>query len=196
MVSLKVVQYLVEQFPDAIKMADKAGNFPFHRACGKGAASLEVVQYLVEQWPDAVRVAGADERLPLDTACWSRGTVSLEVLQFLVEQCPDAVKTTRPGNGNYLPFHAICTNDNAPLDAVRFLLEQWPDAIKLRSWGGRLPLHLICSREMYQRGVVSFWSNNGPMPPRPTRRITPCMLRNDIVARSCPCLVMRPDASK
>jgi ankyrin repeat protein len=128
-------------------MADKVGNFPLHRACGKGAASLEVVQYLVERWPDAVRVTGADERLPLDAACWSRGTVSLEVLQFLVEQYPDSIKTTRPGIGNYLPFHAICQNENASLDVVRFVFEQWPDAIKLKSWGGRLPLHLICSRE-------------------------------------------------
>jgi ankyrin repeat protein len=162
-VSLQVVQYLVEQFPDAIKMADKAGNFPFHRACGKGAASLEVVQYLVEQWPDAIRVSGADKRLPLDVACWSRGTVSLEVLQFLVEQYPDAVKSTRPGNENYLPFHAICTNDNAPLDALRFLFEQWPDAIKLRSWGGRLPLHLICSREtVSELDVVQYLVEQWP----------------------------------
>jgi hypothetical protein len=103
--TVEVVQWVVEQWPDAVKMADSKRNLPLHVACKMRIVSLEVVQCLVEQWPGAVQLTTGDGRLPLLLACWGNweacwgeymalgeNTASLEVVQYLAEQWPGAVK--------------------------------------------------------------------------------------------------------
>jgi hypothetical protein len=90
-VSLQVVEYLVEQFPDAVKAENfRYRQLPLHFACVNEVASLEVVQYLVEQWPGSVRASIADGSIPMHLAC-SNKAPSLEVVQYLVERWPDSI---------------------------------------------------------------------------------------------------------
>jgi ankyrin repeat protein len=153
---LNVVQFLVEQWPEAVKVAeDEYGLLPLHLACAN-AASLEVVQFLVEQSPEGTQATAMKGRLPLHVAC--RNKAPLDVIQFLVEQWPDAVKTA-DANGR-LPLHFACRN-KAPLDVVQFLVAQWPEAIKRTALKGRLPLHVACRKEA-PLNVVQFLLKEWP----------------------------------
>ena len=49
-IPFEVLQFLVEKWPEGLKVADKRGEVPLHRACYSGA-SLEMIQYLVERYP-------------------------------------------------------------------------------------------------------------------------------------------------
>jgi hypothetical protein len=63
-----VVEYLVDNWPEAAKMKNSDGLLPLHAAyCGE-KASLEVVQCLVESWPEAVEIMDSFGRTPLDYA--------------------------------------------------------------------------------------------------------------------------------
>jgi hypothetical protein len=104
-VSLQVVEYLVEQFPRAVKEPNFAyERLPLHFACLNEAASHLLVPYLVKQWPDSVKEPSADGRLPLHLVCLNKA-ISQEIVQYLVEQWPDAVKTTNSYD-HHLPLHS------------------------------------------------------------------------------------------
>jgi hypothetical protein len=99
---LEVVQFLVEQWPEAVKIADGRGWLPFHVAC-INRAPLQVVQFLVEHWSEAVKIVGQYGWLPLHLACINRAP--LQVIQFLVEQWPESIK-------------AADTHEKNPLDCA------------------------------------------------------------------------------
>jgi hypothetical protein len=65
--SLEVVQYLVEQWPEAVKKTDIYGYLPLHHAC-QNKTPLELMQYLVEQWPEAVKTTDVSGKTPLGYA--------------------------------------------------------------------------------------------------------------------------------
>jgi ankyrin repeat protein len=65
--SLDDVQYLVEQWPGAVKAVDNEGNPPLHLAC-KFEPALEVVRFLVEHWLDSVHYKTKDGETPFDIA--------------------------------------------------------------------------------------------------------------------------------
>jgi hypothetical protein len=128
-VSLQVVEYLVEQFPDAVKATSADGRLPLHLVCMSQAVSLALVQYLVAQWPDAVKITDKAGNLPLHL-CLNNGASSLKLVQYLVEEWPDAVRVA--GAWGRLPLDTACRKGS--LNKVRFLVEQWPDALKVVSW--------------------------------------------------------------
>jgi hypothetical protein len=142
-VSLQVVEYLVEQFPDAVKTTTADGRLPLHLVCKSEAVSLALVQYLVEQWPDAVKMADQAGNLPLHLVSLNK-SASSEIVQYLVKQWPDAVKMADKA-GNFA-LHLVSLNKSASPEIVQYLVKQWPDAVKMADKAGDLPLHLCLSK--------------------------------------------------
>jgi hypothetical protein len=62
---LNVIQFLVEQWPEAVKKSTVNGSLPLHYACSN-KAPLEVIQYLVEQWQEAVKKINTSGLTPLN----------------------------------------------------------------------------------------------------------------------------------
>ena len=97
--SFSVINFLLQQYPDAIKEKSKDGDLPLHAAC-RYELSLEVIVLLVKQYPDAVTEKSKDGDLPVHLACQSYQ--SLEVIKFLVRHHPDTVK--EKDNDGRTPF--------------------------------------------------------------------------------------------
>ena len=79
-----VIQYLMKQWPEAVRYADSWGRLPLHNACNRvesynhittlvvkeARTPLEDIQRLVEQWPESIKVKAIsyDRRTPLHYA--------------------------------------------------------------------------------------------------------------------------------
>ena len=154
-----VIPYLVEQWPDVVRLRDSQGCLPLHNACYyvEQTLQLEDIQSLVEEWPDSVkhrsRVNGAT---PLHYACGKKTDIGVAtgLVQYLMEQWPGAVRVT-DWDGR-LPLHNACMdhqsynqyeNDKArtPLEDIQRLVEQWPGAVEVRTKNWR-----------YRRGDTSM----------------------------------------
>ena len=77
-----VIQFLLEQWPEAVRCRDYWGRLPLHIACftaesycpvdrlvvKEARTPLEEIQRLVEQWPESINVKATtrDRRTPLD----------------------------------------------------------------------------------------------------------------------------------
>jgi hypothetical protein len=83
--SLKVVQYLIEQWPESVQTSERTGCLPLHSICAFDAP-LAVIQYLVEQWPEFVKAVDNRGFLPLHYVCRNQ-KARMEVIQYLVRQC-------------------------------------------------------------------------------------------------------------
>ena len=88
MALLKVVNFLVQQYPDSLKEKDNQEKLPLHYACENNAPP-QVLEFMVQQYPDSVMEKDKDDLLPLHYACDK--DAPLQVLEFLVQQYPDAL---------------------------------------------------------------------------------------------------------
>jgi len=144
--SSDTIAYLIDAWPDSIKVLDGHSRLPLHDACIHHAENPDVIKLLVDKWPDAAHVANpSDGCLPLHLAC--REKASLEVLQLLVQTWPSAVR--EKDNEGLLPLHYICekkfVKGNPCLEKVQLLVESWPESPQIKTADGILPLHAACS---------------------------------------------------
>jgi ankyrin repeat protein len=80
-----LVQFLVEQWPESVQMADAQGRLALHHASSSGShAELDTFQFLVLQYPGAVCVKDDKGRIPLHHALQRKKP--LDVIEFLVGQ--------------------------------------------------------------------------------------------------------------
>jgi len=156
-VSLDIVQYLVEQWLELIKIPF-GSKLALHWACEKGL-SAPIIQYLADQWPRAAR-RQVRQGLPLHIACSTPGT-PIDTITCLINMWPESLQVYN--DDGYLPLHVACGKDapNADVSAseallIQVLLTAWPDGVSKRTlvfdgWRdyvegmGPLPLHLACS---------------------------------------------------
>jgi len=102
-VCLEIVQYLVEQWPESLKILIENGRVALHLAC-KNCMSSTIVQYLADQWPEAVQIMTNGD-LPLHIACGTSGT-SIDTVTHLIKMRPELVQVRN--EYRYLPLHAAC----------------------------------------------------------------------------------------
>jgi len=136
--SFRVLQNLIEIWPDAVSIRDDDGNLPLHQACtwlARDEDSVPKVQFLVGKWPDAVQERTRNGMLPLHIACYAKG----------LDMC---------GYDDKL----IVIDDAVATEVIRFLVRAWPESILIASEGEEvqghpLPLDLVYQRDRYfQRG--------------------------------------------
>jgi hypothetical protein len=153
--SFELIQYLVKQWPESVKVVSHhVRRLPLHYACAS-AARLEVVQFLVEKWHESVKAVDNAGNLPLHDACTKKlvctnedGT--LEVVQCLVEKWPESVKVV--DSDGSLPLHIACTNENCTLEVVQYLVQQWPESVKHKNSLGETPPDIVAGR--YQPDIA------------------------------------------
>jgi len=67
--SVDIVSYLIECYPEAIRVPDCHNRLPLHIACHQNTTvPIETIQYLVRAWPHSVQVCY--ERNPTTRDCW------------------------------------------------------------------------------------------------------------------------------
>jgi hypothetical protein len=140
--SLEIIKFLVELYPESVKMHHTyQGDLPLHFAC-RGKAPVEVIQYLLKQWPESLKIRdGKDDHTPLQVACCCGA--SFDVVRYLFERWPESIHIGRSIPSYDLPLHCACKN-GSPLGVIPFLVNQWPMAVHCAGSDGLLPLHHAC----------------------------------------------------
>ena len=169
---LELVQYLVETYPDMLRIRDKAGQSPCLHTGLSGSSDL--VKYLISRGCDAYD-KDSSERTVLHLACLEGKT---ELVEYLVENYPDML-TLRDETGKspflYTGFFGsvelveyliskgcdVYEKDNkeetvlhhacqkGKLVLVQYLVENYPDMLTIRNKTGYSPFfvyrNLWCS---------------------------------------------------
>jgi hypothetical protein len=87
-----VVRLLVQQSPESLHMANKAGFLPLQIAVSRSNCSLKMARLLAEPFPGALKVAARETGLlPLHAA--AANGASLDVLFYLATKCPAVAVT-------------------------------------------------------------------------------------------------------
>ena len=141
--SVEVVRFLVEAWPQSIRVGNCEGMLPLHGACG-AAPRLETIQYLLQTYPESARIrdTGRGRFLPLHWCCRNR-TTSPMVYNVLLEAYPESIRErTHVGE---LPFHLVAglgpTTHNRVAQAfiLRLLGQRYPEAMQESQKTARLP---------------------------------------------------------
>jgi ankyrin repeat protein len=157
--NVELVEYLLNNFPDLVKVKSKAGKTPLHVAASVG--SVRLCKFFVRHWPEAVREPRSDGTLPVHEAA-SAG--KKDALQYLVRQWPESARE-KTADG-WLPLHSAMqarpgTNPEMTdaMEMVNFLLREHPGGVwDATTHCGLLPLHVAVGTG---RGAGSDESNGG-----------------------------------
>jgi len=167
-----IIQTLIEDAPEALKMRDEFGRLPIHHACIYLGISLEVIQALVNSYPESIKVTDDWGYLPLYFPCMYKKT-SLEVLNFLIDSYPDGIDqkdvndetpldwfkqmgyAMDPDNNGMLPLHQACNNGYS-LHLIHFLIQAYPESPNVQDKNGMLPLHHACNNGYSLRLIHSL----------------------------------------
>jgi len=164
--TLEVVQWLVEQYPEALR--HRAGFYqgiPLHSACRNRTIRLEVVEFLIDAHPEGLWGRARFGNTPLLGLVEFNGTSGSKVplwkdlLRLMIEKNPGCVRA-RDSSGSTI-IHKACTwigDDPDILAAVCAAAEACPDILKSRNRASGLPLHCCFS-------CLFSISNSFPGPP-------------------------------
>lgn len=154
--SEEVVEFLLGQCPETVRMANSSGWLALHLACARGA-SLQVIEKLVNAWPDSVRQATNDGRMALHFACANHAP--LEVVQLLIMHCREALSVQ--DQNEWAPLHIACAYSEN-VDVITYLAVECPEILQSRGNLGRLPIHVACW-EGQQLPIVEFLVHACPL---------------------------------
>jgi len=155
--SVRVFEFLVEQYPDSILARDGSGNLPIHTAC-HWSASSQVIRFLAEKDNTTLHISNKDytEALPIHLAC--RFGTSISFIECLVEQHSGSINAC-DGLGN-LPIHIACSH-YADFVVIRYLAEKDLATLHISNNAGNLPIHLACRFGRSLRLIKFLVEENG-----------------------------------
>ncbi len=137
-VTLKIVQLLIDAFPDSLCHEDNIGLMPLHQLCCNDyldeEIGLEILNLLLEKCPESVRHATRNGNLPIHLAA---ATQSLEFYRILIGGYPGSERITND-NGQ-IPFHSACRCNTVA--TVKYLYQLYPESINVAGNRGRYPIH-------------------------------------------------------
>ena len=145
-VTLEIIKYLAELYPEAVKHQTGYGWLPLHRACLNPQPNLPIIQYLVHQYPEALMVHWSEFGPPLHCLFYETyRNVPLSVVEVLADSCPEAIRE-QTANGE-TAIHLACQSHDVSLSVVRVLVEREPEALAMaEGFHGDLPLHTLFRR--------------------------------------------------
>jgi len=150
-----VVQFLVHQWPESLRMPLYEDRLALHLLCESYTPSFPMIRFVAEQWPDALGIKGAGE-LPLHYAS-GNPNVGSDTIAFLLDAWPDSIRV-RDKYGR-IPLHAACGTHDVKHEVITLLMTKWPDALQSpSSYQGDLPLHLACRIQSPQEVLQSLVS--------------------------------------
>ncbi len=105
--SIDIVSYLIECYPEAVRVPDCHNRLPLHIACHQNTTvPIETIEYLVRAWPHSVQVCY--ERNPTIRDHWDgKGGLPLDVA--CASKCPPLAKLIRVLTNDTPPLHFACT---------------------------------------------------------------------------------------
>lgn len=145
---LRILEHIIEVFPNSIKMLDDDKRTPLHLFLNTPCQEddLPFINTLVGTNPSEIlKMKDSIGNTPLHKACKRKqgivGLTSATVLQRLVELCPEVLELDED-----TPLHAACKRSIFPLSQVDRLrvLAISEAAVKAKDRHGRNPFHLLC----------------------------------------------------
>eukprot|EP00985_Skeletonema_marinoi_P020627 scaffold12330_cov83-Skeletonema_marinoi.AAC.6 len=143
-VTVGIIRYLLEYFPDSIRATDEDGHLPLHYACGNPNMTPKIIQLLIDAAPNSVRSVDIHGRMPLHCFCDSKNEddrKAMQILKLLIERQSDAVRHV--DDDGFLPIHHACGGGRSP-EFFRVLIEAYPGSERMTASNGTLPLHFAC----------------------------------------------------
>jgi hypothetical protein len=153
---LDVVKFLVEQWPEGVRVRDEESATTLHFAAASG--NVDVLKFLMEQWPEGMMERDAAMRTPLHHAIFfpfaGRRT---EMVRFLLDGWPEMIRE-KHGVGN-THLHFLCNMDTwamteeqikAMIEVVRLLVERWTEGKTALNDEGKTPLQVLVQRVSWQ----------------------------------------------
>ena len=141
-ITLRVVQLLLNDWPESISQQNRHGDLPIHSLCANEeldeAVLVQILALLVKKHPESVHREDSDGELPIHKAA-GLGT-SPKVLKILVDAYPESIRIPH-GEYRILPIHSVCESENCRLDSVKYLLDIYPESINIEDSEGWLPIH-------------------------------------------------------
>lgn len=144
---LRIIDFLVQCFPDALTMADNFGCAAIHYASFSGCA--QTVQYLLEKCPESVDLVEGNGALPIHDAVQNHRLLldtseeSVSMVSILLKASPMAVRKRDDFGAFALHRAAKCAN----LAVFRVVHQVFPNAIFAVDNEGLLPMHYYSQRE-------------------------------------------------
>jgi len=122
--SLEVIQFLLQAWPDAVRELDEDGCLPLHIAFMQSCTE-DVIQVLAHSWPESCQIPNKQDELALHLACHYK---SSELICNLLDCYPQAVRC----KDNYLqlPIHIVCSR-GMDLEVIEHLVRAWPESIQI-----------------------------------------------------------------
>jgi ankyrin repeat protein len=144
-VTLKIVQLLIDAFPEPVRHEDNKGCMPIHLLCCNKKLNdeigLEILKLLLKSYPESDNDPNINNYEFFHNACRNR-SVTEGILRYLLKHFPNAARCT--GILGELPLHNICLNKNVTLGMVQLLIDAFPDSVRHENNNGSMPLHCLC----------------------------------------------------
>ena len=118
---LEIAFFLLERWPEGVKVKNKYGMLPIHYACQIKTATLQHFQSLVEPYPEGVKVTTKNGRqLPLHIACFDAPP---DVVQYLIEKYPESINIV--DGAGWLPLHVVAINSTESIPSLGRFSTLW-----------------------------------------------------------------------
>ena len=173
-VTLRVVQLLLNGWPESISQPNQHGILPIHCLCRNNdldeavsvdifdldeAVSVDILTLLLEEHPESVHREASDGGLPIHMA--ARAGKSPNFLKLLVNAYPRSVRIV--DEINHLPIHKACVGRKSSLDTVKYLLGVYPESINIGGSCGYLPIHCAASSNGPQKAdIIKYFLSEDP----------------------------------
>jgi len=163
-VTLRVVQLLMNGWPESISQPNRYGVLPLHYLCGNKeldeTVSVDILKILIEVSPESVQREASGGELPIHKAAWYG--MSPEFLKILVHAYPEPARIPR-GDDRKLPIHLACESDNCRLDSVEYLLDIYPESIDVEDSSGWLAIHHVARNNGPQKAeIIEYFLSKDP----------------------------------
>ena len=122
-----VVEYVLEQYPQAVYHADSEGNLPLHYAAMY--ACPQIWNLILQANPEAAEKANEKLKYPLHLMCaryFDRHDITRDQVKSCLDANPAAIRF--PDSWGRLPLHLACQG-HARKDVIQVLVEVYPEAL-------------------------------------------------------------------
>jgi len=122
-----IVQYVLQQYPQAVYHADSEGNLPLHYAAMY--ACPQIWNLILQANPEGVKKANEKLKYPLHLMCaryFDRHDVTRDQVKSCLDANPAAIRV--PDAWGRLPLHLACQG-HARKDVIQVLVEVYPEAL-------------------------------------------------------------------
>ena len=140
-VTLEIYQFILNKWPEAIRMRDDIGSLPMHELSMADTldevASIDILRSMLDIDLNLVRERDFDGYLPVHHAAMIKSSAFCKVL---IDAYSESVRV-RTHEGS-LPIHECAYGDrDDTVNTIQYMLELYPESINIRDGSGYLPIH-------------------------------------------------------